>query len=283
MRRIWMFLILVGLLVVWLVAAGTIVGGDAHSPSPASMPVLPPIANPQSELVVTPMALGAEVPVDEQEVQNLFIGNAGTTATLVYTIAVLPFAQVEGIVDWLEVTPTQGTVHPTSQVTVDVTFDATGKEAGFLESASLRIDSNSLVTPTVVTVPVILQVIEATRVLVVTPTSLSAELPLGATAWQTLTVGNEGNATMEFALIVPSEPPTIVVPWVGVSPVTGTVPPGEGEIVMVTFDAAGLGAGFYTSPLIVESNSQSIPSVTVSLSLTAEPAFVYLPAIFKQH
>lgn len=283
MRRIWMFLILVGLLVVWLMAVATVVGREAHSSSPASVPVLPPIAKPQSDLVVTPAALGAEVPVDEQELQELFIGNAGTTATLVYTISVLPFAQVEGIVDWLEVTPTHGTVHPTSQVTVDVTFDATGKWTGFLDSASLRIDSNSLVTPTVVTVPVILQVIEATRVLVVTPTSLSAELPLGAMAWQTLIVGNEGNATMEFGLIVPSEPSTSAVPWLEVSPVTGTVPPGGDEIVMVTFDATGLGAGFYTTPLIVESNSQSIPSATVSLSLTVKPASIYLPAVFKQY
>jgi hypothetical protein len=141
--------------------------------------------------------------------------------------------------------------------------------------------SSENVEPMSVTVPVFLNVIEGTPVLVVTPTSLSADLPIGATASQTFTVGNEGNATMLFTLTLPLETTLPTVPWLDLSPVAGAVAPGSRQVVTAVFDSSGQRPGTYSAPLVVESNSQLVPSVTMTISLTVEPKSVYVPAVFK--
>jgi hypothetical protein len=162
MHKISILFVFAGLgLIVWFVAVALIAGGDGCLLSPAAGAVLADGQMPWSDLVVTPTVLLAEVPAGQQEERDLFVSNMGPTATLVYTISVLSSAPLRGIVDWLSVTPTHGTIPTASRTVIDVTFDATDKPPGFLDSASLRVDSNSLVTPTAITVPVHLFVVEA--------------------------------------------------------------------------------------------------------------------------
>lgn len=244
----------------------------------ASVPEGPDVAQPHSQLVVTPLYFSAEVPVGEDAVQQLFVGNAGPTATLEFTITVLPFAPGEGIVDWLSYWPAYGTVAPGAQTAVDLTFSPKPyMPIGSLHTAGLRVDSNSLLTPTVYSLPVTLIVVAPVVAPVVTPTALSAELPIGATSWQTLTMGNEGNATMTFTLASLATDTT----WLDLGPAAGSVPPGGQTIVTATFDARGRSAGLYTTTLALTSNSDLLPTLTLPVSLTVQPMGVYLPLICR--
>ncbi len=70
-------------------------------------------------------------------------------------------------------------------------------------------------------------------------------------------------------------PPANDIPWITVSPVTGTVAAGAADQVAVTMDSTGLATGVYTSTLCVGSNDPVTPFVEVPLSLTVEDAPVY--------
>jgi len=278
MNQRWGLLALTGLgLVVWFLAVGSVVRSGPASVSGTADVTLPDRPTSSGWLVVTPTALSAEVPMGEQEVQHLVVGNESVTAPLEYSIIAYPTSPAAGIVTWLRISPVAGSILAGSQVTVDVTFVTTGTWVGS-HSAEMRISSQN-VEPMSVTVPVFLTVLDAT--LVVTPTSLSADLPIGATTWQTFTVGNEGNATMHFSVTLPSETVLPTVSWLDLSPMSGVVAPGSRQVVTAAFDSSGQRPGFYSTPLVVESDSQLVPSVTMTISLTVEPKSVYVPAVFK--
>jgi len=266
-------------LVVWFLAVGAVVQSRPGSASETAGATVPDRHESPGWLVVTPAALSAEVAMGEQELQHLIIGNESVTATLEYSIIAYPAFQGTGIVTWLRISPTAGSILASSRVTVDVTFVTTETWVG-PHSAEMLISSEN-VEPMSVTVPVFLSVIEGTAVLVVTPTSLSADLPIGATTWQTFTVANEGSASMLFTLTLPSEAVSDTVPWLDLSPMAGAVAPGAYQVVTAILNSSGLRPGFYSTPLVVESSSQLVPSVTMAISLTVEPQSIYVPVVFK--
>ena len=270
MRRLCILFILGSfLLLTWLLTA--------QATAPEEPPAGADVAQPDSQLVVTPLYFFAEAPVGEDAVQQLFVGNAGPTATLEFTITILPFAPAgEGIVDWLSIGPAYGTIAPGAQTTVDLTFSPKPyMPIGSLHQAGLRVDSNALVTPTVYSLPVTLLVVAPVITPVVTPTALSAELPIEATSWQTLTLGNEGNATLVFTLTNPARG----ADWLDLWPPTGTVPPGAQAVLTATFDAADQAPGLYTATLLLATNSDALPTLTLPASLAVRPLAVYLPLI----
>jgi len=278
-RLMTLGLVFLGMLL-WFGASVAVVRSEARS-SPQTGDAIPPsLAVSEPWLVVSPTALLAQVPVNEQVVKYLAVGNRSLTSTLVYTITALPSMWEEGIIDWLDVTPTHGILPTDSVAQVDVTFDATDKPPGDL-AAVLHVASNSLVAPAVVTVPVFLQVIEATVVPVVTPTALSADLLVGATSWQPLTLGNQGNATMLFTLTLPSDPVLEGVSWLDLSPPAGTVPAGGSRIVTATFDAAAMLAGTYQTNVAAHFNSQVTPVITVPVSMTVTAPAYYRGPIYS--
>jgi len=97
----------------------------------------------------------------------------------------------------------------------------------------------------------------------VAPSGLSAVLGGAATSVQTLTITNIGTLDLDWEI---SE----AVPWAGVSPVGGTVAPGLGTGVDVTFDSSGLGPGAYFGTLVISSTAPADPQVLVPLTLTLE-------------
>ena len=58
------------------------------------------------------------------------------------------------------------------------------------------------------------------------------------------------------------------IPWVSVSPISGTVVSGAADIVNVTFDATGLPGGVYTGTLCLNSNDPDMSLVTLPLTMT---------------
>ncbi len=105
-----------------------------------------------------------------------------------------------GVVPWLSVSPTSGTVPGGSSNMLNVVFNSTSTNVG-VYNANLKIGSNDPATP-MVTVPVQLNVTGTPSgpSITVDPTSISAVLPLGQSGSETLTVGNVGMQTLNFSV-----------------------------------------------------------------------------------
>jgi hypothetical protein len=56
-------------------------------------------------------------------------------------------------------------------------------------------------------------------------------------------------------------------PWLSESPITGTVPPGNCQVVDVTFDATGMAPGDYFASLLIQSNDPEAPQVFVPVTM----------------
>ncbi len=97
---------------------------------------------------------------------------------------------------------------------------------------------------------------------------------------QTLTLRNTGTNPLLWTLQegVPGAVPTagacVVgdLPWVSVSPASGTTPGSSSSDVAVVFDSAGLSAGVSLGSLCLSSNDPDSPWVTLPLTLTVDPA-----------
>lgn len=102
------------------------------------------------------------------------------------------------------------------------------------------------------------------------PDHFDAELEIGQTFTDYLTVGNIGEEDLIYTISIecPDE-------WLTVAPTGGTIVPGETDIIDVGFDAVGLDAGIYYGTIIIESNDVQNPTVEipVSLTVTAAPHF----------
>jgi hypothetical protein len=164
---------------------------------------------------------------------------------------------------WVDVDPLSGVVAPSGQQVVDVTFDSTGLADGDVLTANLCLASNDPANPLVV-VPLTLQVEQvATPVIEVSPESLSAEQAAGEVTDQTLTIGNTGDAPLDWDIFAdeperlptgstpvrPTEVPqgtTLVgfgtnpdgVP--GTSATPGAAPQQEGEVTITHSTSQGI-------------------------------------------
>ena len=72
------------------------------------------------------------------------------------------------------------------------------------------------------------------------------------------------------------------VPWLSEDPILGTLPAGECQEVVVTFDSTGLLPGTYTAGLFIESNDEDDPEITIPVTMTVnealEASFTWDPA-----
>lgn len=97
-------------------------------------------------------------------------------------------------------------------------------------------------------------------VIVVSPTSLTANLATAGTTTQTLTIANSGAGTLYYII-------DLAPGFATVQPDSGSVAPAGSEDVTVTFDASGLLAGTYEQALYIFSNDPASDTVTVPLTL----------------
>jgi hypothetical protein len=115
----------------------------------------------------------------------------------------------------------------------------------------------------------------------VSPDSLSETLGENDQSVQTITISNTGEADLAWSI---EEAPTACdtpgdIPWLSVSPVTGTTAGGSSTLVNVTFDATGLVVGDYSGTLCVESNDPDEPTVPISIALTVVRNQIYLEIV----
>ncbi|HNS52363.1 MAG TPA: PKD domain-containing protein [Anaerolineae bacterium] len=105
--------------------------------------------------------------------------------------------------------------------------------------------------------------------IVVTPGFLAETLCAGSSAWQALTICNQGGAELTWAIGEVGGPASDV-PWLSEDPTGGALSQGACQEVTVTFDATGLFPGLHMAQLIVSSNDPDTPAVTV-------PAILWVP------
>jgi hypothetical protein len=240
-----------------------------------------PADPPPSQLVVHPTSLAAQLPVGARELQHLFLGNAGISATLNYTIGLFPTKQEAGIVEWLDVTPTQGAIQPGLQVTVAVTFiPQLGMLPGDLYQASVLVLSDGQTEPVSVTVPALLIVTEVP--LTVQPDFLSVELLAGGTASRTVTLQNDSKGPLAVTTTVHYSDRVVIDPWLAVSPATSTIPVGQSQVLTVTFDTGLETLGLHTAGLIVESKGTVRFVVTMPVDMRILPWLAYLPVVLRE-
>jgi hypothetical protein len=108
--------------------------------------------------------------------------------------------------------------------------------------------------------------VSGTADIAVSPTSLSATVPISGQLTQTLAISNSGTADLTWSISKGCGTPEDL-PWVTASPVSGTTAAGGSSAVEVTFDAADLEVDVYSGTLCVQSNDLDTPQVLVSLTL----------------
>jgi uncharacterized repeat protein (TIGR01451 family) len=100
----------------------------------------------------------------------------------------------------------------------------------------------------------------------VVPTALAVTLGTDETLTRALTISNVGGTDLNWSLEV-----SPLVSWMGAAPTSNTLPPQGSDKVTLTFDAAGLAAGPYTTTLVVRSNDPGEPELNVFVALTVLP------------
>jgi hypothetical protein len=170
---------------------------------------------------------------------------------------------------WVDLAPRSGTVAPGGGQPVDVTFDSTGRAVGDVLRADLCLLSNDRERALAV-VPLTLRV-ERIPDIEVSPGALAAEQRAGTVPAQTLTIGNTGDGPLEWEI---DEAEAIGcdtaagVPWLSVTPTSGTTEPGQASDATVAYEVTGLAVGEHRAVVCVRSNDPDTPTVTVPVTLT---------------
>lgn len=108
-------------------------------------------------------------------------------------------------------------------------------------------------------------------VISVTPDSLSVTLQHGQSEPRTLTISNLGGATLNWDLFGGKGcGPTQT--WWNAQPFGGSIPPGQSQEMIVTFNTTNIPSGTFTDTLCLASNDPVNPLVSVPLTLTVTPA-----------
>jgi uncharacterized repeat protein (TIGR01451 family) len=94
---------------------------------------------------------------------------------------------------------------------------------------------------------------------------LASAQPLGKIRIFSLSNQAEGIDNIAFGNLCSS---AADIPWLQLSPITGTLPVGSSQDIDVTFDSTGLASGVYTGTLCVLNNSANAPVIRLPLTMT---------------
>jgi hypothetical protein len=247
------------------------------------------------DIGIIPTSLSAKVGINSVKAQTMTIANTGSSIldwsvfedNSPALIAEGVTCDAPGDVPWVSVSPTSGSTAAFSSDEVTVTFDSTGLAEGTY-SASLCVDSNDPDEP-LVPVPITLDVLDVN--IGITPTNLSAKVGVNSLKAQTMTISNTGSSILDWSIFEDNSPALIPeaatcdtpedVPWVSVSPSSGSAAAFSSDKVTVTLDATGLAEDRYTPSLCVESNDLGEPVIPVPIILDVIGQKINLPIIIR--
>jgi hypothetical protein len=118
----------------------------------------------------------------------------------------------------------------------------------------------------------------------ITPSSLTSQQTQDQVMTLNLDIHNYGSAPLDWSIY---EAPTgscsaADIPWVSVSPDSGTTAPASTIPIDVVFDSTGLAAGTYQVVLCFSSNDPDKPLISVPITLeTIEELTIFLPMLFR--
>ena len=241
---------------------------------------------PTPDINITPAGLSSSQFADEVMTDTFTIQNVGNL-TLNWTLTEAPSdCNSPADVTWASASPTGGSVPGPGNTAVDVVFDSTGLTPA-VYTAKLCISSDDPDEPEV-EVDLTLMVDER-PVINLSAGDLSETLTEGEAMTQTLTISNTGDADLDWMITegtgvtegacgTPGD-----LPWVSVSPTSGSTAVGNSDDVAVVFDATGIAPGDYSGELCVSSDAPDSPEVVVNLSLTVEQGnyLLYMPSVQK--
>jgi hypothetical protein len=229
----------------------------------ASVPI-EVVSYPAPDITVDPAVLGATLDAGDLVTRTLTVGNVGDVD--------LHWGLIEvASAGWLSESLTGGTIAPAGETDVVVTFDATGLAPGTVYTTVLRIssddpDEHNLDVPVTLTL--------TAPDITVDPATLWVALDPGETLTRTLTVGNVGDADLNWSLVDVTS-----AGWLGEMLTGGTLAPSGEMDVIVTFDATELTLGVYATTLRISSDDPDEPQLDVPIRLMVAIRQVHLPLV----
>lgn len=142
------------------------------------------------------------------------------------------------------------------------------------------VDTTTLTAPSTVDPSLSASVSDTTTVIApadieLSPLTLSVTLAPGGSANRTLTIQNNGTATLNWTQVeIPERS------WLNVNPTNGNISGATNTSVDVTFNATGLEGGVYTTLLRITSNDPDEPQIDVPITLNV-PYYIYLPLVLR--
>ena len=102
----------------------------------------------------------------------------------------------------------------------------------------------------------------------VNPASISETAQTGNSTTATLTISNTGSAALTWST------PSSFAAWGSVTPLSGTIAAGGNTVLTLTLNAAALTPNTYNANLVISSNAQNTPSLTVPVTFTVNAVVV---------
>jgi hypothetical protein len=111
----------------------------------------------------------------------------------------------------------------------------------------------------------------AAPVINVDPTALTPVQQPGMLTTLPLTITNNGDAELNWEILEGDCGSPTELPWLSVSPNSGTITPAGDASLEVNFDSTGLTPDIYIGNLCVSSNDPMVPNVALPVEMTVDP------------
>ena len=166
---------------------------------------------------------------------------------------------------WVQLSPARGTTPGSVMVTVDPTGLAAGTYTGTISATAIGANNPVSVTVT-------LTITGGTQPLTITASHLFFVAATGGTApaSQMLTVNSTSSTPVSFTASSP-------VPWLTVSPASGTTP----AALTVAVNPTGMASGTYSSSINVTASGAAAQSVAVTLQVTSSTSIPTISGIIN--
>lgn len=99
---------------------------------------------------------------------------------------------------------------------------------------------------------------------------------------RTLSISNDGFADLNWTVHETDCATPVDIPWLSITPTSGTLARGSQQDLELTFDSAGLAPAIYTENICFASNDPDAPELDIEITLVVFDGYIlYLPVIYR--